>query len=264
MIKKSVIENYIEQGISFKEAAKKEGVTYNTFLRWAGKYNLKSPIGNHGAKKTSYNYDFFETIDTEEKAYWLGFIAADGCVYYDSGRMRLQINLKGSDKEHLEKFQKAIGSTYKITEKFVKQSPVCQVKINSNKMCEDLSKYNIVPRKSIIYTPVEISEELTHHFIRGFFDGDGWIKDYERKNSNSFRVNVGIVGGDNCLDYFKKHLPEGFSIYKLKNNDNVKSLESSSREVLKATYDYLYKDATVFLNRKKERFDNILSRLTEM
>jgi hypothetical protein len=62
-------------------------------------------------KKYNFNENYFEKIDTEEKAYWLGFITADGSINLGYGKQKfyqLHINLKGGDYSHLEKFQKAI------------------------------------------------------------------------------------------------------------------------------------------------------------
>lgn len=265
MIEKEILESYINKGMSVKEIAEELNKSTTTIFRYMKKYEIKSMIGSQGARMQRFNENYFENIDCEEKAYWLGFIAADGCIYTESsGTHRLQINLKGSDVDHLNKFQEAIGSKYKIVEKLVKTSPVCQLKVNSKKICNDLRELNVIERKSIIFNPPIIREDLKRHFTRGYWDGDGWIKETKRSNQNGYRYNIGIVGGPNAINYFKESIPTEFSIYKLKYNDNVLSLEASSRSAIIEMYDYLYRDATIYLDRKKDKYENIMSRLAEM
>ena len=266
MIEKEILENYINKELSYKEIAKIFNVNEKTIKINAKKYGLTSKIGSQGARKHKFNERYFENIDSEEKAYWLGFIAADGCVYKNKQSYRLQINLKGSDIDHLKKFQKAICSDYKITEKKVgkAQSNTCQLKINSTKMCNDLIKNNIIERKSIIFEPPILNKNLMNHFIRGYFDGDGWITSYKRKDSNGYRNEVGIIGGKKALNYFIDFLPKGFSKYEKYKDDKIIQISGSSIKTISETYNYLYKNATIFLDRKKNVFENIMSRLTEM
>ena len=266
MIEKEILENYINKELSYKEIAKIFNVNEKTIKINAKKYGLTSKIGSQGARKHKFNERYFENIDSEEKAYWLGFIAADGCVYRNKQSYRLQINLKGSDIDHLKKFQKAISSDYKITEKKVgkAQSNTCQLKINSTKMCNDLIKNNIIERKSIIFEPPILNKNLMSHFIRGYFDGDGWITSYKRKDSNGYRNEVGIIGGKKALNYFIDFLPKGFSKYEKYKDDKIIQISGSSIKTISETYNYLYENATIFLDRKKNVFENIMSRLTEM
>lgn len=266
MIEKEILENYINKELSYKEIAKIFNVNEKTIKINAKKYGLTSKIGSQGARKHKFNERYFENIDSEEKAYWLGFIAADGCVYKNKQSYRLQINLKGSDIDHLKKFQKAICSDYKITEKKVgkAQSNTCQLKINSTKMCNDLIKNNIIERKSIIFEPPILNKNLMNHFIRGYFDGDGWITSYKRKDSNGYRNEVGIIGGKKTLNYFIDFLPKGFSKYEKYKDDKIIQISGSSIKTISETYNYLYENATIFLDRKKNVFENIMSRLTEM
>ena len=266
MIEKEILENYINKELSYKEIAKIFNVNEKTIKINAKKYGLTSKIGSQGARKHKFNERYFENIDSEEKAYWLGFIAADGCVYKNKQSYRLQINLKGSDIDHLKKFQKAICSDYKITEKKVgkAQSNTCQLKINSTKMCNDLIKNNIIERKSIIFEPPILNKNLMSHFIRGYFDGDGWVTSYKRKDSNGYRNEVGIIGGKKALNYFIDFLPKGFSKYEKYKDDKIIQISGSSIKTISETYNYLYENATIFLDRKKNVFENIMSRLTEM
>lgn len=265
MIKKEIIESYLKKGLTFKEISKELNVSYNTLLRYTKKYELKSGIGAYGARKHNFNEDYFKIIDSEEKAYWLGFIAADGCVYCQKGNnaWRLQINLKGSDVGHLRLFQKAIQSDYKIAEKMVGKSEVCQLKINSKILCEDLINLGIIERKSLVVKMPKIKDELQRHFIRGYFDGDGNIKNFEDKNGRH-RYNFNIVGGEDMLNSINESMPCKLDLYKLKRASPIFSLETTAREKLKKIYDYLYRDATVYLERKKDTFSNLMSRFAEM
>jgi hypothetical protein len=116
--------------------------------------------------------DYFENIDTKSKAYWLGFLYADGCVFIYKGFKRLEIAVKIDDDWIIDSFIQAIQP---ITKKFLKlQHMLSAIRINSQKICDDLISHGCVPRKSkIIELPVLDSRELYLAFLLGFFDGDG-------------------------------------------------------------------------------------------
>lgn len=58
------------------------------------------------------NEKFFYQIKSEQSAYWLGFIATDGCI--SSSRNTLQIKFGLKDTEHLEKFRSDIESENQV------------------------------------------------------------------------------------------------------------------------------------------------------
>jgi hypothetical protein len=118
------------------------------------------------------NDNYFERIDTKEKAYWLGFLYADGCVNIDkrNNAKRLMINLSIKDEIVIDRFLEAIQSNAKKTNEATKT----RIIIGSNQMCNDLIKYGCLPRKSkIIELPRLDSRELYIAFLLGFYDGDG-------------------------------------------------------------------------------------------
>lgn len=266
MINKEDIEKLINKNLTLKEIAIKINVSYNTILRYCKKYSLTSNTGSKGAKKYNIDENYFEEIDTEEKAYWLGFIAADGNLHASVKNKpinRIQINLKKDDKNHLEKFQRAIKSNYILNEKVVNNSSVVQLKINCTKMCNDLIAKNITPKKSLIVTMPELPQHLVRHYIRGYFDGDGNIKNFYDKN-NRHRYNFNIVGGIDMLEQIQQHIPCSTSIYKLKRVNEIFSLETTKKNNIIIIYNYLYNNATIYLERKKDIFDDLMSRLAEM
>lgn len=263
MISKEILESQLDKGKTIKEVAESLGVSCSTVSRYKQTYGLKTKIGTQGARTHRFNEDYFKVIDSEEKAYWLGFIAADGCVYKNSNAWRLQINLKRADKHHLDKFQRAIGSDYKIAEKLVNTSEVCQLKINSKTMCDDLIALGIIQRKSLVIEMPTIHRSMVRHFIRGYFDGDGNIKNFVDKN-NRLRYNFNIVGGLSMLNSINKQMPCTLEMYKINRTNDIYSLETTSKEKLVLIYDFLYKDSNVFLERKRETYSNLMSRFVEM
>lgn len=236
------------------------GVNPKTIYVWMKKFGIDtSQTGSQGARKNYLNSEYFEKIETEEKAYWLGFIMADGCVYRGSNEtLRLQINLKASDVSHLEKFQKAIQSNYKIQIKNVGSSSVALLKVNSTKMCEDLQNHGVIFRKSMICEmPPDLPKHLRRHFFRGYFDGDGCLSFPKNKNPRFC-----IVGGRPILLSFQKELAEegiSMKLYSPWKGKKVHSLESSKKETVQKSMDYLYKDSHIFLERKKNKYLQLLS-----
>lgn len=122
------------------------------------------------AKKVDHNY--FSSLDNE-RAYYLGFLAADGTVRSDCNAIK--IGLSSLDRDFLEEFRERIQSEREIKDYITSKGfSVSELSFSSLKIKEDLSKYSIVPNKTYIgITMKNIPEEYKIPFIKGFFDGDG-------------------------------------------------------------------------------------------
>lgn len=153
---------------------------------------IKSQLESRGCEVKQRTYsssDYFKTVDSEEKAYWLGFLAADGCV-----RCRIResdgktkgdyINLKISllDEKHLEKFRDSISPKSKIyyhTNKTIGKkgdvyiSHSCILGVYGNELVQDVIKLGLHPRKTHTIDKPNIDEKYYRHFIRGFLMGMG-------------------------------------------------------------------------------------------
>jgi len=126
-----------------------------------------------------FNEQFFEVIDTEAKAYWLGMLTADGWIEADNYCTGL--SLKDSDKEHVEKFMLDVGHggvpVKKIKRENGREFISWTAQLYSKTMYESLLKYGIIPSKSLVAIPADhlIPNELRRHYWRGLTDGDGTI-----------------------------------------------------------------------------------------
>ena len=119
--------------------------------------------------------DIFDNIDTEEKAYWLGFLYADGNVANNASRIRL--SLAENDLEILEKFSIFIFGEIRvkkyIRQKHIKGQNMVYVDVCSEHIASILKTYGLIPNKTFKLTfPMFLNKNLISHFIRGYFDGD--------------------------------------------------------------------------------------------
>lgn len=225
-----------------------------------------------GIRKHYFNENYFEIIDNEEKAYWLGFIAADGCISKASeyNSYRLSINISDIDKSHLELFQKCIDAsdveikTYKNISGYSSKDGTLtsRIVLNSYKMCTDLMKYNIHERKSYDIRFPKIRDDLKPHFIRGYFDGDGCYCVYYSKDINKNRVSFELVGAsyEFMLDVQKYLKINGIqtNIYQRKSNNSYRLMTCSKIQILKLI-DFLYHDNSICLDRKLKKINEIKS-----
>ena len=152
-------------------------------------------------RKIEVNTRVFESIDTPEKAYWLGFIRGDGCVWRCSSSRRspfyvIMLTLAEVDREHLEKFKSFIGTNACISKV---RGKYYQLVIYSKEMFHDL-------RRSLVIPP-PVSEDLLPHFLRGLLDSDGTIffkreKRYENPSwKDRIRPAVGFSGSQELIDW---------------------------------------------------------------
>lgn len=209
-------------------------------------------------RKYNCNDNFFSS-DNELSFYVAGFIAADGCVQQYAGCSKvsdIRIKLSKNDKNHLEDINIILGSNRAIKDYKNEYTGASELRITSKEMCQDLfEKFNIVPRKSKIYTfPNFIKQhKLVNHFMRGYFDGDGSF--YIQKQSNE-KVCFGLRGTESFLtDYrsiLEKYCDFGTRTNKMPISGGCCQLAyGGNRNIIKIA-NFLYNDATIFLNRKRE------------
>lgn len=196
------------------------------------------------------NEHYFDQIDTPEKAYWLGFLLADGAV---SKGKSLRLMLKASDREHVEKFAIAIGTTTPIKTRLQNGAhPVVYVDVHSKQLLDSLATYGVVQNKSLTVGVPNISESLIVDFWRGVFDGDGCISKSQRKNRKDYKWTVHLVGSQIMVSAFVEFVC-GFSDSeaKLSKTGNAYQIYYTGSRTPQAITNVLYKDATVALERKR-------------
>lgn len=205
--------------------------------------------------KRKLNEDYFTTIDTEDKAYWLGFLYADGCVNVrtKNGRaksMNLEVGLKRSDEGHLVKLAKSLDyENYKINHR--EQTNSVRIIIGSTKLCRGLVDKGCIPNKSLkLQFPDFLPTHLIDHFIRGYMDGDGYIG--VRHNRTCQTLRVGVIGTLSMLEGIVKHFglqADDYHLYRDKrHNEAIYSIEFYKNAALKVAK--IYKDSKIHLTRK--------------
>lgn len=182
----------------------------------ARKLNIKCKshfiINKNNKKYNKYNEDYFETIDTPDKAYWLGFIYADG---YITTSNRWGIELQYNDISHLQLLNKCLNSNVEIKSR-LKKSPsgsinkVAYILISNKKMYLDLLKNGVIKNKT--YTlefPKEniIPDSLMNHFIRGLFDGDGSYTCIKCDKHTNMQINF-ICKSEKFIDDLQTKIKE--------------------------------------------------------
>lgn len=120
-------------------------------------------------------------------------------------------------------------------------------------MSKDLIEKGLCPKKSLVLTfPTTdiLPEELIHHFIRGYFDGDGCVT----QNLKGERY-ISFVGTKDMLENIRRHLKIEAIVKKEKRTQKeIYFLQTGGNKSVLKIFDYLYKDATIFLERKQKRF----------
>lgn len=229
-----------------------------------------------------FNHNYFKSIDTEEKAYILGFLYADG---YNSDKQVVIVQLE-QDVDILEKINKALDADNQIKRKIQKENKkiTCQLCYSSIDLCADLTNLGCFRNKSLTCTfPTFLEKSLIRHFIRGYFDGDGCVWVGKRKvmtvkdktRAGGFRerivqnVKFTITGNETFISSLQDELVQilgfkktklNFSKAKNPNNstcDKVCTMEYSGRKQMQSFYDYMYEGASIWGNRKRTKFEEI-------
>lgn len=246
---------------SANKTAKELGIDCGT-MRKRLKEQFNLTFLPDGKKKINSNY--FSIIDSEEKAYWLGFLTADG---YVKGTGSIEVGLAEIDVEHLNKLKNSLCSEHKLSRKETKLTVNDKVYVSyklsfkDKVMTNDLIKYGLTPNKSYdAYIPIEIiNSKYIKHYIRGLFDGDGSLYSYKQANGKE-RYEISIVSGsekmiNDITEIIKNHLKIDMK-YRL--SRNLHEVRLYDQFQIKTFLNWIYTDSVIYLDRKYNKATAVL------
>ena len=223
------------------------------------KYNI--PIKKRGlSKNRQIKENFFENIDTEEKAYILGLFFTDGYVVLGkNGRSpNIGISLKITDIEILNQIRNILNITSAISYDKRKNKECVSLNFRNQKISEDLAKYGIVPNKTYKTKHLpEIPSTFLKHFLRGLLDGDGSI--YQETASKKYRIDFCSYHQSICEEFRQKcnSLLDKKNTNIIANYGTAYHIKFNDQKTVKQLATILYKDSKISLARKQKLAENL-------
>lgn len=253
MNKEQKIIDFYQKGNSQNKCAKLFNISQSQVGIILKRNTVTTRNISEGLRKFKVNNDYFEKIDTKDKAYFLGLLIADG----NNEVVGFRLQLKESDKHILETFKEKInytGNLLFVKSKNIKHSNSYLLRINSKKLSKDLSKLSCIPAKSHhTYFP-DIPEKFHSHFIRGVFDGDGCIHISGGQKCFTIMGNILLVEKIQEILIKKCNLKKNSIRVSHKCKNNIVEFRYGGNKTCLKIFNYLYENATVFLKRKFEKF----------
>lgn len=241
---------------NLKKVAKSFGVSLRPIKRILKKNNIE--LTN---RRFTVNYSYFNIIDSEEKAYWLGFLFADGCIRETKTGSQVVLKLSIKDENHLIKFKNDLSSEHKIfynrsktktkngTDSF---SDNCIIRINSSEMVRDLINQGCLPRKTFIIDKPNIDEKYYKDFIRGYYDGDG---NFFYSEDTKLSVITIVCASKKLRTFFIDRLSKISNIGNIHEDDLRYTIKITNIVGIIEFLSYIYDDSKVELTRKKEYYE---------
>lgn len=241
---------------SIHEVAKQLDIPYGTAWSRLKKQGVvskkKKPVYS-----TSLINDYFYNIDSSIKAYFLGFIKADG--YVDKKRNRLAIRVQERDEIILKYFCDAVNLPVKRINKIV-SNPNSRYYSENRQDCVEVAITNEIFVKPLMHVKTEeilkvIPEEFAYDFIRGYFDGDGGIYYTDIKKKKFSMSIMGSPKDNHVLEYIKHYFP--FFYTYMDNRSDLPFIKSGSMGNILEFREKIYNNSYIYLPRKKQKFDYI-------
>lgn len=249
-----VIKRY-QQGESCQKIADSYNVTFHTISNILEKYDIKR---NNRYHNLTLNENYFETIDSYDKAYFLGFLLTDGSVSDKENAIRLSLSSK--DEEILNVFKDKTGNGNIISIREDERHSERIFHLRSKKWKEDLAKYTVVPKKTFICEMPELQSNMMPHLIRGMIDGDGWI--------TAKGHAIGFCGNEKTVTQLRDFLVDTLNVYNVKvihTEDNLWQISWASQKDIEKIGNFIYQDKQdCYLKRKFDNFIELIHGNTEV
>lgn len=239
------------EGFSIRRLSVEYGVRQNNIRNLILARDVPMRNGTE-TKRFAYpvNENAFEEL-TEDAAYWIGMLMADGYLSKSNGSWYVALSLVETDKKHVESFKSFLGChNHKICvhKNSASRNNLATLRIASQKLTDKLISYGVTPRKSLTAkAPPQL--RLNRHFWRGVIDGDGSLTVCNKK----YPV-INLSGSQficqQFVDYVKTIVPKCFA--KVHPTKTIYGFATSGQyaiEIIKT----LYSNCNVALDRKLKK-----------
>ena len=256
------LAKYYKQGYNLEECGRKFGISRSLAGRIVGKYG-KARLLRHRINKR-----YFQRINTCARAYWFGFLCADGYAKRSAGgNYHITVSLQARDINHLLNFRKALDSEHPISRRIIKLKGKrfrgVVFNISCKEMVEDLHNNGLYKFKNDQMP--RIAGRLLTHFWRGVYDGDGTIGFYQKRRDRKGnlrpwnRAIIGLVGDKSILENLRSTLWRIANRNKIHNQGSIHAISwAGCRQVERiATWLYSGSSTNILLNRKCEVFKRL-------
>lgn len=246
-----------KDGTSCIQLGKRYGITPGAVSSLLKTRGIEVKKNQYKARKYQLNENYFDKIDTEEKAYFLGLLYADGCNFPKNRVVTISL-LKG-DEDILNRLNNLIY----INRPLYNNGYTSTLTICSKKISDQLERLGCVPQKSLkleFPTLKQLPDCLMRHFIRGYFDGDGCIYLNLKRNQNAVvNITSSTLFSVGLKEYLKSILDVNFNLQILKKNNKTATIQMNGNLQVKKFLDWLYEDSSIFLQRKYAKYQEVNS-----
>jgi hypothetical protein len=259
------VRYYLERPATIEETCEWSGISRAAFKGELKRQNIARAhkcINPERFSHPTYSLDrtFFQSIDSEEKAYWLGFVTADGSV----SNAQLTLRISSKDRGHLELFKKDLRFEGPVKDfeprlstyggKAIASGKMSSITISSVDIVRDLNKLGIHRNKSFSVEPWQGPSGLMSHYWRGVLDGDGWLY----LDTRGYYV-IGLCGNNHMVSAFADYASHIVKrSLKITPNNSILSCSIQGLGLLRPLVENLYGNSSVSLTRKSEVAEKIL------
>ena len=245
-VERAIIEDY-RNGASQADVSKIHGCNRTTVLKVMKRNGEPARDMDVATRSYQLRDDFFDVIDTEEKAWTLGFITADGNIGDSDkrgARHRVEVHVHRSDRDCLESMAKALGYTGPILDR--KNGVASRLVICCKRLRDGLVKQGVTPRKSIVAQAWSGPDHLMRHYFRGLVDGDGTIYPHP------CGWMIGLCGSLSIVSAFADFVAERVGVrLNPKRDKNIFVVKYGGKHNPAKIASLLYGNSTISLNRKR-------------
>lgn len=217
------------------------------------RYGLRKWLNTSDLRPNPGNTRYFENVDKPIKAYFLGFIAADGALVKSGGSTSLTISINIKDRIILDKLKEEIGNSHNLQ---ILQRDQIRFVLSRKELIKDLRKYGLEERKSLTLGNflANIPKEFRQAAILGYMDGDGSIC-WRKYGISSYKHCVSIRATDEVIRGILEEVP--LETYSVSYSDTIPALNISSFAGI-LTFFQIYQSCDFYLSRKYDRFVELI------
>ena len=253
------IKNKLDLGIDKQQICNDYSISMESLMN-----RIMNNKWSRTKRKNKYTFDeeYFDDITSEHQAYWLGFLYADG--YILSKRIRpnkknesqsFGFAISEKDSELFDKFKQDLNATnpihYYKGSGFNTNNTIGRILLTSQHTVDSLKKYGVIENKTFFLKEPPISKELFPAFLRGYSDGDGSII-IDKRNKYQWQ----LLGTKELLTSIQNFFGTNIKLYQRfpeRDNNNYTLHYYGNLQVVRFL-NIIYKDATIFLQRKYDKY----------